>query len=173
MAKDYGLSFISNEDLFFHVKETIESTPARKTTLPELKNTGYFHQSLLKSIVENRHCRSNGFDVIHRQKKIFAEIKNTCPSMNSSSARDTYMQMQHEILSDRSTTCYLVEMTSKSNQESIWKITIDGQKLCHENIKRIPIDNFYGQVTGINNAYKALCQILPLVLKDLKKSTQG
>jgi len=30
MTKEYGLSFISNEDLFFHVKETIESEHGRK-----------------------------------------------------------------------------------------------------------------------------------------------
>ena len=94
MVKDYGLSFISNEDLFFHVKETIESTSFGKVTLTKLENSGAFHQSLLKSITNNKQHRSTGFDLIDEQKKIFTEIKNKCPSMNAFSARKTYTRYQ-------------------------------------------------------------------------------
>ncbi len=76
------------------------------------------------------------------------------------------MEMQHKILLDRSTTCYLVEMLAKPHQDGLWKITIDGQKLFHENIRRISIEKFYIQVTGINNAFKDLCSVLPKVLED-------
>jgi len=167
MIKDYGLSFISNEDLFFHVKESIGSEQERKVTLSKLKNTGCFHQSILKSIIENKVSLSKGFDIINKDKKIFAEVKSKCLSMNAASARNTYMQMQYEILSDRSTTCYLVEILAEPNQYSLWKITLDGQKLYHENIRRISLNQFYKKITGISSSFEELCHALPKVFDDV------
>jgi len=167
MVKDYGLPFISNEDLFLHVKEVVKSKPSDKITLSQLENTGCFHQSILKSIAGNKFSLSKGLDVISIDKKIYAEVKSKCPSMNSVSARNTYMQMQHEILLDRTTTCYLVEILAKPHQDALWKITLNGQKLFHENVRRISIDQFYLQVTGISNAFKDLCHVLPKVLEDV------
>ena len=169
MVKDYGLSFISNEDLFLHVKAAIDSDGERSSF--ELKNNGSFHQNLLKSAETKRQCLSKELDVISNKKKIFAEIRSKCPSMNSSSGRDTYMQMQHKILCDRSTTCYLVEVSSKFSHDSLWKITLDGQTLYHENIRRISLDKFYQQVTGIRDSFSELCQVLPKVFDDILKNT--
>lgn len=166
MVRDYGLSFISSEDLFLHVKKAIESEPSDKITSSQLENINHFHQSLLKSISNSKFNLSRGLDVINKSKKIYIEVKNTCPDMNTTSARHTYMQMQHEILSDRSATCYLVEIFSKPNQDTLWKIIIDGQELSHKNIRRISIDKFYLQITGIKSAFKELCHVLPRVYED-------
>jgi len=139
-------------------------------TLSKLENTGSFHQSLLKSIVEKKVSLSEGFDVINKDKKIFAEIRSKCLSMNSDHAKNTYMQMQYEILSDRSTGCYLVEMLADSNQDTLWKITLDGQKLYHTNIRRISIAKFYQKITGISSSFKELCHVLPQVFNDVLSS---
>ena len=78
------------------------------------------------------------------------------------------MTMQHKILSDRSTTCYLVEMLAEPNQDSLWEVTLDNQKLYHENIRRISLNKFYQQITNISDAYKSLQQVLPKVLEDIQ-----
>jgi len=155
--KDYGLSFISNEALFNHVKETITLNVNKKTSVTEIQNSADLHQNLLKKSIKN--------------KNIFAKIKSKCPSMNSMSGRDTYIEMQNEILKDRSTICYLVELLAKSHRNTTWEITIDGQKLSHENLRRIAISDFYSQVTGIKSSFKNLCQILPQVIDDVLNLT--
>jgi len=167
MSKDYGLSFISNEDLFLHVKEAFNSKTRKEITLTSLKCNSVFHQGILKSIISNKHCLSHGFDLIDKDKKIFAEVKSKCPSMNSFSARNIYIKMQHTVLSDSSSCCYLVELFAEPNKDTLWKITIDGQKLSHNNIRRISIAKFYQQITGVSNAFKELCRILPIVFDDV------
>ena len=88
MPKDYGLSFISNEDLFFHVKTAIDNNGING--LCELESNGSLHQSLLKTIATKKQCLSKGFDVISKPKKIFAELKSKCPSMNSPSVLEIH-----------------------------------------------------------------------------------
>ena len=167
MLKDYELSFISNEDLFFHVKETIDFKLTREVAIPTLQYNNVFHQRLLKSIANNNRSLSSGFDLIDKDNKIFAEVKRKCPSMNSFSARDTYIKMQHTVLSDRSSLCYLVELLAKPSQNALWKVSIDGQQLSHNNIRRISVAKFYHQITGVSSAFKELHQVLPRVFNDV------
>jgi len=202
--KDYGLSFISNEALFNHVKETIdnyrfkinlkefnknlidpikltfdskiygksleeiiESESIRQMDKSNTNHIGYFHQNIFKYLGDNWLVPDEGYDVVNEQQNIFVEMKNKHNTMNSSSAKNTYIKMQNEILGNDKAICYLVEVIAKNSQDITWKISINNKKMSHKNIRRISIDKFYHLVTGINNSFKQLCEVLPNVIDDV------
>lgn len=208
MISKYGLNFISDENLYLHVKNTIEKyrfkinlkdftknliDPIKLTfdckiyrkSLEELieseiirqmdkSNTnhiGYFHQNIFQYIGENWEIPKIGFDIINTQQKIYVELKNKHNTMNSSSAQKTYMRMQHQILQDNDSQCFLVEVIAKNSQNNPWTVSLDGVSVLNNNIRRVSIDKFYEIVTGNSLAFRNLCQVLPKVIDDILKST--
>jgi hypothetical protein len=200
----YDLSFISDDDLFNHTKETvdkyrfsidlkkfnknlidpikltfdskiydrslekiIEDEIIRQIDKSNTNHIGYFHQNIFRYIGEGWEVPESGFDLIHQDKKIFVEMKNKHNTMNSSSAQKTYIMMQNEILKGADITCMLVEVIAKNSQNIPWKISINSQQFNHNNIRRVSIDKFYELVTGEQNAFKNLCEVLPKVLDDV------
>ncbi len=207
MTKDYGLSFISNEDLFCHVKETIEKyrfkinlkefnknliDPIKLTfdskiygkSLEEIIETeslrqidksntnhiGYFHQNIFKYLGDDWEVPDKGYDVINKESHLFIEMKNKHNTMNSAAAQKTYMKMQDKILRNDEAICYLVEVIAKNSQDITWKVSLDGEQLSNKRIRRISVDKFYQLVTGVENAFKELCQVLPNVIDDVISS---
>ena len=207
MIGHYNLSFISDENLYAHVKETVEKyrfsinlkkfnknliDPIKLTfdakvygkTIEEIieseiirqidkSNTnhiGYFHQNIFRYFNGHWQVPESGFDLINEELKIFVEMKNKHNTMNSSSAQKTYIAMQSKILEGADITCMLVEVIAKNSQNTPWKISINGQQFNHDNIRRVSIDKFYALVTGEEDAFKKLCEVLPLVLEDVVKN---
>jgi len=201
MSEKYGLSFISDADLFKHVKETVQKyrfginlkefnknliDPIKLTfdskvygkTIEEIieiesirqinkLNTsciGYFHQNIFKYFRGDWQVLKHGYDVIHESRKIYAEMENKHNTMNSSSARKTYIKMQSKILKNDGATCYLVEIMAKKSHDSNWETSLDGEQISNRNIRRISIDKFYEIVTGNSLAFKELCEVLPEVI---------
>ena len=204
MIGSYNLSFISDENLYHHVKETvekyrfsinlkkfnknlidpikltfdskiygksleeiIESEIIRQIDKSNTNHIGYFHQNIFRYLGEDWKVPDSGFDLINENKKIFCEMKNKHNTMNSSSAQKTYIAMQSKILEGADITCMLVEVIAKNSQNIPWKISINGQQFNHDNIRRVSIDKFYAIVTGKEDAFKQLCEILPKVLDDV------
>lgn len=128
---------------------------------------GYFHQNIFKHINSDWEVLDHGFDLVNKKQKIFVEMKNKHNTMNSSSAQKTYIAMQSEILKGADVTCLLVEVIAKHSQDIPWKISLNSQPYEHEKIRRVSIDKFYERVTGDKNAFKKLCEILPLVIDDV------
>jgi Eco47II restriction endonuclease len=64
----------------------------------------------------------------------------------------------------------LVEIIAKKSQDIKWVVSLDGEQMSHEKIRRVSIDKFYEIVTGKREAFKNLCQILPLVIEDVVNS---
>ncbi|MEA3491803.1 MAG: Eco47II family restriction endonuclease [Campylobacterota bacterium] len=200
----YSLGFISDEDLFAHVKETVEKYRFRidlkkfnKNLIDPIKLTfdskiyakpldeiieseiirqmdksntnhiGYFHQNIFRYISEDWEVPSQGFDLINKKEKIYVEMKNKHNTMNSSSAQKTYIAMQSMILKGADIECYLVEVIAKKSQNTPWKISLNSEPYSHDNIRRLSIDKFYEVVTGKEDAFKNLCEVLPQVLDDV------
>jgi hypothetical protein len=199
----YGLSFISDEDLFNHAQETInkyrfaidlkefnknlidpikltfdskiygksieeiiESESLRQIDKSNTNHIGYFHQNIFKYF-HGWSVPKQGFDVISEKRKVFVEMKNKHNTMNSASSQKTYIKMQHKILRDDESTCYLVEVIARNSQDIPWVISLDGEQVSNKNIRRISIDKFYGMVTGEKEAFKRLCEVLPKVIDDV------
>ena len=46
-------------------------------------------------------------------------------------------------------------------------MSLDGQSVSNERIRRVSIDKFYELVTGNRIAFKELCEKLPLIVQDV------
>jgi hypothetical protein len=203
----YNLSFISDRDLFNHIKDTVEkysfqmdlkkfnknlidpikltfdlkiygksieeiidSEVIRQIDKSNTNHIGYFHQNIFKYIGgENWIVPKQGFDIVNEKEKIYVEMKNKHLTMNSSSSQKTYMRMQNRLLLDPENRCFLVEVIAKESQNRVWELTLDGEKVSNERIRRVSIDKFYEIVTGKKEAFKQLLEVLPTVLDDIIK----
>jgi len=215
--KKYNLCFISDINLFNHVKETIEkyrfkvnlkefnknlvdpikltfdskvygknieeiieSESIRQMDKSNSNNIGYFQQNIFKYIYHkdskqnisnviksNWYVPAKGFDIVNDQDKIYVEMKNKHNTMNSSSSQKTYMRMSSKINNVPDATCMLVEVIAKNSQNIPWHISLDGEPISHDKIRRVSIDKFYEIVTGEKEAFKQLVETLPKVMDDV------
>lgn len=206
---NYNLNFISNEDLFNHVKETvlkyrfkINLKEFNKNLIDPIKLTfdskvyqkdleslindeimrqidksntnhiGYFHQNIFKYVCSGWSVPKEGFDVINEDLKIFVEMKNKHNTMNSKSTAETYSVMQDKILKEPNGKCFLVEIIAKRSQNIVWTVSLKKHKISDERIRRVSIDKFYEIVTSEREAFKNLCQKLPIVIDDVIESLE-
>lgn len=200
----YGLGFISDKDLFKHVKDTVEGyrfdidlEKFNKNLVDPIKLTfdtgiyeksiqdvvesevirqmdksntnliGYFHQNIFNYIGDGWSVPSEGWDIIHKSKKIYVEMKNKHNTMNSSSSKNTYIRMLDQLVNESEATCMLVEVIGKNSQNISWDTTINKRKVSNNSIRRVSIDKFYELVTNDSLAFKKLCEILPNVIHDV------
>lgn len=207
--RKYNLHFISDINLFNHVKDTvlkyrfkIDLKQFNKNLVDPIKLTfdskvykkdlqtllddeimrqidksntnhiGYFHQNIFKYLGNGWHVPETGFDIVNEKKKIFVEMKNKHNTMNSSSSQKTYMRMQHKINLEPKSQCLLVEVIAKHSQNAPWIVSLDGEQISDTRIRRVSIDKFYEIVTGEKEAFKNLCEKLPLVIDDVLGSVQ-
>ena len=78
------------------------------------------------------------------------------------------MRMQNTIINNPAATCMLVEVIASRSQDIPWVITLDKKKQpASQKIRRVSIDKFYELVTGNSNAFKELCNVLPVVIADV------
>ena len=138
-------------------------------------NIGYFQQNIFKYIHHkdkkdtNWNVPKKGFDIVNEQEKIYVEMKNKHNTMNSSSSQKTYMRMLNKINNTPKATCMLVEVIAKNSQNIPWKISLDGEPISDNRIRRVSIDKFYEIVTGEKEAFKQLVETLPQVIDDVLK----
>jgi hypothetical protein len=205
--RKYNLGFISNKNIYNHVKQTvqkfrfdidlndfnknildpikltfdskvyrkdiafvIESEVLRQIDKSNTNHIGYFHQNIFRYLGEGWEIPVNGYDIVNSDLMYFIEMKNKHNTMNSSSAQKTYMRMQNTLLANPSAQCLLVEVIAKKSQDTIWKVSLDGESVSNERIRRMSIDKFYTLVTGDPIAFKKLCEKLPLIIQDIIES---
>ena len=207
--KNYSLKFISNENLFEHVKNTvlqyrfsINLSDFNKNIIDPIKLSfdakiygmpvkkiienecirqidksngtyiGYFHQNIFNYLGNDWIVPTQGYDIINEKDHIFVELKNKHNTMNSSSSQKVYTKMQNTILKNDKATCMLVEVIAKKSQNIPWSISLDGENISHDKIRRVSVDKFYEIVTGEETAFYQLCNILPVVLDDVIDQTK-
>ncbi|AFZ02642.1 Restriction endonuclease, type II, Eco47II [Calothrix sp. PCC 6303] len=206
--RDYNLGFISNENIYNHVQETIkkyrfsidliefnknlidpikltfdakvyrksiefviESEVLRQIDKSNTNHIGYFHQNIFRYLSNGWTVPVQGYDIVNTVLMYYVEMKNKHNTMNSSSAQKTYMRMQNTLLSNPQATCMLVEVIAKRSQNIVWRVSLDGQAVSNERIRRVSIDKFYELVTGSRVAFKKLCEKLPLIIQDIVDSS--
>lgn len=158
--KDYNLGFITNEDVYDHVKLMIESN-RREITLEQ------FDLNNFKSAGNGWCVSKEGFDVANDDLHIYAVLKNKHKTTNSSSLRKIYMKMQAKLLDDEQAICYLVESVSEKSENEIWTETLDGYPISHKRIRRMSMDKFYELVFKDPIAFRKLRQKLPEIINDV------
>jgi Eco47II restriction endonuclease len=93
--------------------------------------------------------------------------------MNSSSAQKTFMRMQNIVLKNSQAQCFLVEVIAKKSQNEAWKVSLDGNLVSDNRIRKVSIDKFYELVTGDKLAFQKLCKSLPKILDDVLKESSS
>ena len=134
---------------------------------------GIFIKIFFKYFSKNWKVPERGFDVVNNRDKIFIEMKNKHNTMNSSSSQKTYMRMQNKINQDPKATCMLIEVIAKKSQDVKWVISLDGSSVSDDRIRRVSIDKFYQIVTGKTDAFKKICEVLPIVIVDVISSRES
>jgi hypothetical protein len=145
----------------------IESEVLRQIDKSNTNHIGYFHQNIFRYLGNEWEVPTKGYDIINPKLMYFIEMKNKHNTMNSSSSQKTYMRMQSTLLSNPEATCMLVEVIAKRSQNIMWRVSIDGQPVSNERIRRVSIDKFYELVTGNKVAFKELCEKLPSIIQDV------
>jgi hypothetical protein len=152
---EYNIAFISFDDLYNHVKETVQKyrtsinfNEFTKNILDPVKMTfdskvygksiedvidksntnhiGYFHQNIFKYVGGNDWTvPEHGFDIINEDRMVYVEMKNKHNTMNSSSSKSTYIKMLDQLVDKPESTCMLVEVIAKKSQNIEWRVSID------------------------------------------------
>lgn len=153
------------------IEEAIESEIIRQRDKTNNNSIGYFHQNIFKYI-KNCFVPKEYWDVTfsNNKKSIVVEMKNKHNTMNSSSAKATFIKMQNHILHNPNEYCYLVEVISKKSQNIPWEITLDNKRVKHDQIRKVSIDKFYEEITENQYSFKKLCDVLPIVIDDVLTS---
>ena len=147
-------------------EEVIKDELVRQRDKTNSNAIGYYHQNMFKYI-NNCEVPKEGFDVIYTKKdgtKIYVEMKNKHNTMNSSSSQKTYMRMLNKIASDNKAECYLVEVIAKNSQNIVWKVSLDGERMENERIRRVSMDEI---VTGDKEAFYKICMELPKLIDEI------
>ena len=69
--------------------------------------------------------------------------------------------------SDNKAECYLVEVIAKSSQNIVWKVSLDGERMENQRIRRVSMDKFYEIVTGDKEAFYKICMELPALIDEI------
>ncbi|MDQ6990748.1 MAG: Eco47II family restriction endonuclease [Mariprofundaceae bacterium] len=154
------------------IKSVVESEIVRQMDKSNTNHIGYFHQNIFNYIGEDWTVPKKGYDIVNLEDYYYVEMKNKHNTMNSSSSQKTYMRMQHTLLNIPNSTCMLVEIIARNSQNIVWNISLDGEPVSNENIRRVSIDQFYKLVTGDQFAFKKLCECLPSVIEDIIQDIQ-
>lgn len=157
------------------IAEAIEAECMRQIDKANNNRIGYFHQNLFRFAGTDWQVPDNGkkggFDIVNDEHHIYVELKNKHNTMNSASASNTYIKMQHKILEDDKAVCMLVEVLAMKSGNNVWTLTVDenGLKRRYSNnrIRRVSMDLFYEIVFGDKYAFFKLCKVLPLILEDV------
>lgn len=149
-----------------NIESVLEDELQRQRDKSVSNAVGRFHQNIFQYI-HGWYVPKKGFDIINDEETIFVELKNKHNTMNSSSASKTYMRMLDKIAKEPTFKCFLVEVIAIKNQDIPWTMSLDGEPMSNDRIRRVSLDNFYEIVTGIPNAFKLLCDVLPDVIDDI------
>ena len=155
------------------LEDIIESEILRQIDKSNTHHIGYFHQNIFKYINKDWSVPKQGFDIINEKLSIFVELKNKHNTMNSSSAQKTFMRMQNILLKNSQAQCFLVEVIAKKSQNEAWKVSLDGNLVSDNRIRKVSIDKFYELVTGDKLAFQKLCKSLPTIIDDVLKETKS
>ncbi|MBS1174687.1 MAG: restriction endonuclease [Burkholderiaceae bacterium] len=149
------------------IEQVIQDEVTRQLDKSNNNHIGYFHQNLFGLLNADWTVPSKGFDVVNEKQKIFVEMKNKHNTMNSSSSQKTYTRMQAKLLNTPKAQCFLVEVIAKKSQNQPWIVSLDGERVVNDKIRRVSIDKFYEFITGDGLAFHKLCTQLPVIIDDV------
>lgn len=150
------------------IEDTILDECIRQLDKSNSNVLGYFHQNLFTLFEKDGWVvPKSGFDIENKDKGIYVEMKNKHNTMNAASSRDTFLVLQNKAASDNNAKCMLVEVIAKKSQNVKWEGTFKGNKLSHDRVFRVSIDQFYKIAFNQEDAFFKLCEQLPNIIEDI------
>ena len=92
--------------------------------------------------------------------------------MNSAASGKTMIKMQHQIIDDDDSVCFLVEAIAQKSQNIKWEVTVDKKKISNKRIRRVSMDKFYSLITGDKYAFYKICNALPVMIKEIMETQE-
>lgn len=127
---------------------------------------GIFHQNLFDGIDGFKAPMASGYDIKKLDNTIFCELKNKHNTMNSASQKATFHKLASLSEQYPNATCYLVEIIATRSQDILWEFKSGNEYCSHPKVRRISADKFYSIATGNPNAFKELCEAIPVATND-------
>jgi hypothetical protein len=153
-------------------KEWIEQEKARQTQKTMQNAIGDFHQEILGSIPGWSNLGiGGGLDVINKEQKIIAEVKNKFNTTKGNHQVEIYDAIKSKLKDNRYNgfTGYFVEIIPKNKKSYDKPFTPSDNKTkkrrpTNKKIKVIDGASFYALATGRKRALQELFEVLPEVL---------
>ncbi|MGK4566458.1 Eco47II family restriction endonuclease [Flavobacterium sp. 3HN19-14] len=127
---------------------------------------GTFHEEVLGGIKGYEKGANSGYDIKAKDDTIFADIKNKHNTMNSSSAESLFQKLAKYADTHKKAKCYWVQILAKKSFNTLWSGIINGKEYSHSRVYRISGDQFYGLLTGQEDALFKLYKALPVAIDD-------
>lgn len=143
---------------------------------------GTFHEMLIGKIDGyTNYPVGNSYDIAKDDLTLFAEIKNKHNTVTGTHVVSLFKKIESYAELNPNATCYYVRIIDKESQNRIWSFRsgqVDpktGLKplYTHPRIRIISGDQFYKLITGIDDAYKQLCEVMPKALEDWMSTRQA
>lgn len=131
---------------------------------------GTFHEQILGGIKGFELGKLSGFDIKANDNSLFADIKNKHNTMNSSSAESLFQKLAHYADTYKQAKCYWVQVLAKNSFNEKWFGEINGKEYSHSRVYKISGDQFYGLLSGEDDAFFQLYKALPKAISDFQKS---
>ena len=185
----YNLGFISDEDIYNHVKTTVLQY-RRNIDLKKLDNNvhffkltfdtkiygemdenyiAYFHQCLFKNANKDWTTSNKGFDVVNEKRHIYSLFTDTS-QMKRKHKCGLMIKMFDKILKDDKAHCYVVDISDCSQKDAHFTYEVDKQTLQDERIHHVSVRTFYDLAFGEKDCYLKIGEVLPEILGDVIKS---
>jgi len=148
-------------------EETLIKTEINRQVDKSINNSiGTFHEEILGGITGYEMGNLSGFDIKANDNTLFADIKNKHNTMNSSSAESLFQKLANYADTYKQAKCYWVQILAKNSFNEKWFSEINGKEYSHSRVYKISGDQFYALLTGNENAFFELYEILPKAISD-------
>lgn len=154
-------------------EESIIETEILRQIDKSINNSiGTFHEQVLGGIKGYELGNLSGFDIKAKDNTLFADIKNKHNTMNSSSAEALFQKLARYADDYKKAKCYWVQILAKGSFNEHWAGDINGKEYSHSRVFKISGDQFYGLLSGNENALYNLYKALPLAINDFLKTVE-
>jgi Eco47II restriction endonuclease len=130
---------------------------------------GTFHEQILGGVSGYERGQNSGFDIKATDNSLFADIKNKHNTMNSSASESLYQKLAGYANTYKQAKCYWVQILAKGSFHENWSGIINGKEYNHSRVYKISGDRFYALLTGEENAFLNLYNVLPNAISDYMK----
>jgi hypothetical protein len=131
---------------------------------------GEFHQNLLGKFIGWENLgRGGSVDILCKDKRLIAEVKNKYNTMNSSAAAETYNKLANHLKYDRKGyTAYLVQVVPQTakDYDTPWSPNHKTMAL-RDDIRRIDGESFYDLASGEHDTLQRIYERVPTVIAKL------